>query len=129
MRGTRAGEPSAGRCARDAYGLGATLAWTLLDLGHLRAQVAAAGALEETEGALATFTRSQRETDALRGAALAADQAAELARARFGAGRSDFLAVLDAEREQLAARERLVLASTGSATARVVVYRALAGGW
>ncbi len=127
------------------YSLGATLAWTLLDFGRLRAQVGAAdaradaavasyektvlGALEETEGALATFTRSQRETDALYGAARAADQAAELARARFGAGRSDFLAVLDAEREQLAARDRLALSSTGSATALVTVYRALAGGW
>lgn len=40
-------------------------------------------ALEETEGALAAYTRSQRETDAF-GAARAADQAAELARALRG---------------------------------------------
>jgi multidrug efflux system outer membrane protein len=127
------------------YSLGASLVWTVLDFGRLRAQLGAAsargdaavaayektvlGALEETEGALAAFTRSQRETDALYGAARAAGQAAELARARFGAGRSDFLAVLDAEREQLAARDRLAQSVTGSATALVAVYRALAGGW
>jgi outer membrane protein TolC len=37
------------------------------------------------------------------------------------------LAVLDAEREQLALRARLAQSSTGSATALVGVYRALAG--
>lgn len=139
---------SAGDLVRNesyVYNLGATLAWTLLDFGRLRAQVAAAsargdaavaayektvlGALEETEGALATFTRSQQETDSLRRAAQSAAAAAELSRLRFGAGRSDFLAVLDAERELLAARERLALSSTASATSLVAVYKALAGGW
>lgn len=134
-----------GSSASFAYNLGASLLWTLLDFGRNRAQIAAAsargeaavvayekavlGALEETEGALAAYTRTQRQTESLFGAAQSASKAAELARARFDAGSSDFLAVLDAERELLAARERLAQANTAGATSLVAVYKSLAGGW
>ena len=127
------------------FGLGASLAWSLVDFGRRRAQIEAAsargaaavatyektvlGALEETEGALATYTRAQRRTDSLYGAARSADSAVELARLRFRAGSSDLLAVLDAERESLAARDRLAQATTAGATSLVAVYKALAGGW
>jgi multidrug efflux system outer membrane protein len=37
--------------------------------------------------------------------------------------------VLDAERESLAARDRLAQATTDGATSLVAVYKALAGGW
>jgi multidrug efflux system outer membrane protein len=128
-----------------AFNLGATLVWSLVDFGRTRALVAAAsargaaamaayektvlGALEETEGALAAYTRAQRRTENLYHAARSAGSAAELARARFNAGSSDLLAVLDAERESLAARDRLAQATTASATSLVAVYKALAGGW
>jgi multidrug efflux system outer membrane protein len=128
-----------------AFNLGATLAWSLVDFGRRRALVAAASArgeqamaayektvleaLEETEGALAAYTRAQRRTESLYGAARSAGSAAELARARFFAGSSDLLAVLDAERESLAARDRLAQATTDGATSLVAVYKALAGGW
>ncbi|WP_157265555.1 efflux transporter outer membrane subunit [Azohydromonas aeria] len=127
------------------YNLGASLLWTLLDFGRLRAQVAAAdarseqalrayeatvlGALEETEGALAGYSRSQQQAQLLFDAARAAEAASTIARARFEAGSSDFLAVLDAEREQLAARDRLAQSQAGAATALVAVFKALAGGW
>ena len=134
-----------GKSAAFVYNLGASLLWTLLDFGRNRAQIAAAsargeaaviayekavlGALEETEGALAAYTRNQRQTESLFGAAQSANKAAEIARARFGAGTSDFLAVIDAERELLAARDRLALAQTNGATSLVAVYKSLAGGW
>ena len=128
-----------------AFNLGATLVWSLVDFGRRRALVATAsargaaamaayektvlGALEETEGALAAYTRAQRRTESLYQAARSAGSAAELARVRFNAGSSDLLAVLDAERESLAARDRLAQAITASATSLVAVYKALAGGW
>ena len=128
-----------------AYNLGATLVWSLVDFGRRRAQVAAAsargaaamatyektvlGALEETEGALAAYTRAQRRTESLHAAARSSGSAAELARLRFSAGSSDLLAVLDAERESLAARDQLAQATAASATSLVAVYKALAGGW
>lgn len=133
-----------GNSAAFVYNLGASLAWTVFDGGAGDARVDAAQArhlgaviayeravllaLEETEGALAAYTRNQRQGDSLFAAAMAADRAAEIARGRFSVGVSDFLAVLDAERERLAARDRLAQAQTASAVAVVGVYRALAGG-
>ena len=127
------------------WNLGASLVWTLFDGGALRARLASAtaggdaavasyektvlAALEDTEGALVGYTRAQQQVELLFGAATSAGKAAELARARFGAGTSDFLAVLDAERELLSARDRLVRAQAGAADGLVGVYRALAGGW
>jgi len=128
-----------------AYNLGAQLVWNLLDFGRIKAQIAAAdarneaamlgyeravlAALEETEGALAGYTRSQQQAQHLFEAARAAEKAALIARERFGVGVSDFLAVLDAERELLAARDRLAQSQTAAATSLVGVYKALAGGW
>lgn len=133
------------KSASFVYNLGGSLLWTLLDFGRNRAQIAAASArgeaaviayekavlsaLEETEGALAAYTRTQRQTESLFGAAQSASKAADIARARFGVGTSDFLAVLDAERELLAARDRLAQAQTAGATSLVAVYKSLAGGW
>lgn len=128
-----------------AYNLGAQLIWNLLDFGRIRAQIAAAdarsdaalasyertvlNALEETEGALASYTRSQQQAQYLFDAARSAEKAALIARERFGVGVSDFLAVLDAERELLSARDRLAQSQTAAATSLVGVYKALAGGW
>ncbi len=128
-----------------AYNLGASLAWSLIDFGRNRQLIAAASArgeaavvsyenvvltaLEETEGALARYTRTQRQTERLYDAAQAAGKAAEIARARFDAGAVDFLAVLDAERERLSASDQLAQAQTAAATSVVAVYKALAGGW
>jgi outer membrane protein, multidrug efflux system len=127
------------------FNLGAQLLWSLVDNGQRQAQVGAAAAriegaqaafdkavltaLEDTEGALVTYSRAQLQTERLFTAANAASRAAQIARARFDAGVSDFFTVLDAERELLAAQDRLASAQTQAATALVGVYRALAGGW
>ncbi len=125
--------------------LGASLFWALVDNGQRQAQVGAASAreqaaqasfdktvlqaLEETESSLVTHTRLQQQTELLFLASQSAKRAAEIARARFAVGSSDFLAVLDAERELLSSQDRLAQAQTGAATSLVAVYRALAGGW
>ncbi len=125
--------------------LGANVLWALIDNGQRRAQVSAADArrdaalaqfdqavlvaLEETEGALINYTRSQQRTESLFAAAKAAEGAAKIARARLDAGSIDFLVVLDAERQLLQARDLLAQGQTQAATALVGVYRALAGGW
>jgi multidrug efflux system outer membrane protein len=48
---------------------------------------------------------------------------------RYESGVTDFLAVLDAEREALSTQDQLAQARTETATALVSVYRALGGGW
>ncbi len=127
------------------YNLGAWLLQGVIDQGAGRAQVSAAdarrdaalaqfdqallAALEETEGSLAAYTRAQQRSDALMRSGAAAEKAALLALARFEAGASDFLVLLDAQREALQARDRLAQAQTAAATSLVAVYKALAGGW
>jgi outer membrane protein, multidrug efflux system len=125
--------------------LGANLLWAVIDNGQRRSQIEAAdarregavaqfdqavlAALEETEGALVNYTRSQQRTENLFAAAKASEAAAKIARARLDAGTIDFLVVLDAERQLLQARDLLAQGQTQAATALVGVYRALAGGW
>jgi outer membrane protein, multidrug efflux system len=62
-------------------------------------------------------------------AATSAQEAAQLVRLRFDSGVTDFLIVLDAEREVLSNRDQLAQAQTDTATALVSVYRALGRGW
>jgi len=134
-----------GKGASYAYNLGAQLAWNVLDFGRIRANIAASdaradaavanyeravlAALEETEGAFINYTRSQQQAALLYDAVVASEQAAVIARERFAVGSTDFLVVLDAERELLSARDRLAQAQSGAAGSLVVVYKALAGGW
>lgn len=129
----------------EQFAIGAGLSWPLLDFGRVRSRIAASEArgqqalaryeqtvavvLEETEGALAQFTRTTQQTARLASAARNTEEATRLARLRFDAGVVDFLTVLDAERQTLAARDALVLAQTQVATSLVGVYRALGGGW
>ncbi|EWS58803.1 Toluene efflux pump outer membrane protein TtgI precursor [Methylibium sp. T29-B] len=134
-----------GRSESAIYSLGAGLSWSVLDFGRVRSRIAAsearaqaslasyeqtvATALEETEGALTQFTRNAQRAERLDRAARSAEEAAGLARLRYDAGVTDFLVVLDAEREVLASRDQLVQAQVATATALVSVYRALGGGW
>ena len=127
------------------YSIGAGISWTLLDFGRVRARIKAseartlqalasyeqtlATALEETEGSFAQFSRNAQRRESLARAERSASEAARLARLRYEAGVTDFLAVLDADRELLAARDALAQADTANATSLVAVYRALGGGW
>lgn len=134
-----------GNAGNDSYSFGPRLDWAFLDLGRVRERIVqsragAAGALasyeqtvlralEETEGALVRYDRLVARTSLLEHAAVESATAARLARRRFDGGVADFLTVLDAERTQLEADDRLVRARTETATALVAVYKALGGGW
>ncbi len=87
------------------------------------------GALEDTEGALISYGRSQSRREALQIAAAASDKAADLARKRFEGGLIDFLEVLDAERTALSAELLLSQSRTDAATSLIAVYKALGAGW
>jgi outer membrane protein, multidrug efflux system len=64
-----------------------------------------ATALEETEDAFSGYTRNAQRAERLLAAATSAQEAAQLARLRFDSGVTDFLIVLDAEREVLSNRD------------------------
>jgi multidrug efflux system outer membrane protein len=128
-----------------SYVIGPGITWAAFDLGRVQAQVAQAharndvafatyektvlGALEETENALVTHARARDSLTHVEAAAEASATAARLARTRYEGGYVDFLEVLDAERTQLEAEDRLAQSRTETATSLIAVYKALGGGW
>ena len=129
----------------DSYSFGPAITWAALDLGRVRARLHAAQAradgslafyektvltaLEETERALVEFGKDQTRRDYLAAAAHAAEEAVTLATQRYDSGVTDFLAVLDAQRTQLATQQQLAQGQTRTALALIAVYKALGGGW
>ncbi len=127
------------------FSVGPSISWAAFDLGRVRARIntakaqtdqalaayqsAVLGALEDTEGALISYGRSQSRREALQIAAAASDKAADLARKRFEGGLIDFLEVLDAERTALSAELLLSQSRTDTATSLIAVYKALGAGW
>ncbi|MGY8903954.1 MAG: efflux transporter outer membrane subunit [Burkholderiales bacterium] len=124
-------------------GLGVT--WTPFDLGTLRARIKAsearaaqslaryeqtvAVAMEETEVAFSDFSNAAQQARQLGAAQRSAQEAAKLSQLRFDAGVSDFLVVLDAQRQALASQDQLLQAQMAQAVGLVNVYRVLGGGW
>jgi multidrug efflux system outer membrane protein len=127
------------------WSFGPSITWAAFDLGRVRARISSAkaqtdaafagyqgavlGALEDTEGALIGYGRSQSRRESLRVAAAASDKAADLAHKRFEGGLIDFLEVLDAERTALSAELLLSQSRTDAATSLIAVYKALGAGW
>ncbi len=121
------------------------ITWTVLDLGRIRARIAAGEAradaalaayeqtvlraLEETESALLAYGKLQDRLRHLVEQAQAATDAARLARVLFEEGAADYLSVLDAERSRFSAESAVATAQTDLHLALVAVYKALGGGW
>ena len=134
-----------GKTGSDTYTVGPGISWAAFDLGRVTTRIKIAhaqtdadlaayeasvlGALEETEGALVTYGRAQSRRDLLTQAARASERAADLARQRFRGGLTDFVNVLEAERDALAVQDSLAQSHTQTATSLVAVYKALGGGW
>ena len=119
--------------------------WSFLDVGRVRARIAASQAdaagrlaqyqqtvllaLEDTENALVRYAKTRDEDEQLERAAHDSEQAAALARTRYRAGAIELYEVLDAEHNVLIAQYAFVDSRMRSATAAVSLYQALAGGW
>jgi multidrug efflux system outer membrane protein len=134
-----------GTVSSQTYSVGPSITWAAFDLGRVRAQIhiaraqtdiafagyeaAVLNALEDTENSLVSYGESQRREATLERAATESTKAARLARQRFEGGLSDFLSVLQAERDALAAEDSLAQGRTQTATSLIAVYKALGGGW
>ncbi len=119
--------------------------WSFLDIGRVRARIAASDAdaagelaryqqtvmlaLEDTENALVRYGHARVEDGHLERASRASANAARLAQVRFDAGATDLFEVLDAQRTQLQAQDAFADARTRSVTGAIAVYKAMAGGW
>jgi len=106
------------------------------DLAEARRREALAGyvsaalaAFSEVEGALATERFLTRQVRALEDASREARQAEELSEERYVAGLTRYLALLESQRQALAARSELISARRGRLDARVDLHLALGGGF
>ncbi|HYD13091.1 MAG TPA: TolC family protein [Allosphingosinicella sp.] len=125
--------------------LGPLISWSFTDQEAVRARIRAAEAssdaalarfdgtvltaLQETETALSAYRHELDRRTALTAARDAAARAAELERLRLREGRSDSLAVLDAERTLAAAEAALAESDARVVTVQIDLFRALGGGW
>ncbi|MEQ9570363.1 MAG: TolC family protein [Longimicrobiales bacterium] len=126
------------------YAVGPVISWPLLDLGRVKSGVDRARADEaeaearyeyallsaraEVATAEEAYRRAYERLGHLEAAAEASARATDLARLRFAEGAGDFLEVLDAERRQLEAEDRLSDGRTSATNALVGVVRALGVG-
>ena len=85
--------------------------------------------LEETENALVAYGHEKDRQEKLVAAVEASRQATMLANELYTRGLSDFLSVLDAQRQQLASEDDLAQSDTAVLTNLVALYKALGGGW
>ncbi|MGA2793433.1 MAG: efflux transporter outer membrane subunit [Roseiarcus sp.] len=125
--------------------LGPAVYWPLLDFGALDARIEIADlqthellagykqailtAVRQVDDADASYRAQQESLRSLDRALAAARQATQLATERYDRGLTDFLNVLDAEREEFDLEQRHVLARQAAADALVALYKALGGGW
>lgn len=134
-----------GDASSETYVFGPSIRWAAFDLGRVRQQIkqreAAADvalaryeqtvlqALEETDASLTNYSKALVKQQHLEQSAESSLEAASLARVRFENGATDFLTVLDAERNALQAEDALAQSETQTATALLAMYKALGGGF
>jgi len=126
-----------------SFGPGAV--WPLLDFGALDAQVDIAGlaahaslvnyrktlltAVQQVDTALDAYEAQRQRMDELSVALSAAQRAVDLATARYNRGLTDFLNVVDAERQFYDLQEQYARAQVDQGEQFVELYKSLGGGW
>ncbi|MGE8498027.1 MAG: efflux transporter outer membrane subunit [Pseudomonas sp.] len=134
-----------GSSAARAWGVAPSITWAAFDLGSVRARLRGAEAeadgalaqyeqqvllaLEESENAFSDYAKQQQRLLALVRQSEASRAAAQQAAVRYREGTVDFLVLLDAERERLAAEDSQALAEIDLYRGIVAIYKALGGGW
>ena len=86
-------------------------------------------ALEETEDALVNYSQEQNRRERLESAVRSNEEAVQLSSETYRAGLTDFLSVLDAQRELYANEDLLAQSRTTQALDLIALYKALGGGW
>lgn len=134
-----------GSSAAEAWGLAPSISWAAFDMGSVRARLRGAEAdadgalaayeqqvllaLEESENAFSDYARAQQRLLSLLRQSGASRAAARQAEIRYREGTVDFLVLLDAERERLAAEDAQAQAEIDVYRGVVALYKALGGGW
>lgn len=127
------------------WSVGPAVYWPLLDFGSLDAAVDVADlaaherlvgyrrtvvdAVRDADTAISNFAAEQERLKNLDAAMLASERAVSLASQRYDRGLSDFLNVVDAERQEYNLEAEYTATQQGAADAFVNLYQALGGGW
>jgi NodT family efflux transporter outer membrane factor (OMF) lipoprotein len=125
--------------------IGPGVYWPLLDFGALDAQIEIADlttreqltaykqsiltAVQQVDDATVSFRAQQESLLSLDRALAAAKLSTTLASDRYDGGLTDYLNVLDAERQQFDLRQQYVSAQQIEGESLVGLYKALGGGW
>jgi NodT family efflux transporter outer membrane factor (OMF) lipoprotein len=86
-------------------------------------------AVQQVDDAIASYTAAQQRLRDLNRAISAARQSTKLATERYDRGLTDYLNVLDAERQQFDLEEQYVATQQTAAEELITLYKALGGGW
>jgi outer membrane protein TolC len=121
------------------------MSWPLLDFGRVRSRVNVETAIEEqaaaawertvlnslreVEDALVDFSREQTRRTSLAGATDSNRRATDLATVLYERGNTDFLTVLQAQRDLFVTESLLVDSDRAVAADLIALYKALGGGW
>lgn len=127
------------------WSVGPAALWPLLDFGALDAQVKIAdfkarallasyrrtieNAMQEVDTAASAYSAQQASFGSLQEALAASARAVTLAQQRYDRGLTDFLNVVDAERQQYALEDQYARTQVEALTQLITLYRALGGGW
>ena len=127
------------------WSFGPGVIWPLLDFGALDAQVDIAdlsakavllnyrrtviGAVRDVDSALIGFRAEQSRLTSLGDGVVAAERALTLATQRYDRGLTQFLDVVDAERQLYDLERQYVTSQVGEGEQFVALYRNLGGGW
>jgi outer membrane protein TolC len=124
---------------------GPAVYWPLLDFGTLDAiadiaelraheslvsyKQAILTAVQQVDDSVASYGAEQDRLKNLDRATAAARQATKLATDRYNRGLTDYLNVLDAERQEFELEEEYVVSQQNAAKQLIALYKALGGGW
>jgi NodT family efflux transporter outer membrane factor (OMF) lipoprotein len=127
------------------WAFGPTVYWPVLDFGALDALVSVAdlqaherlvsyrktviNAVQDADTAISNFNAQQARLTDLAEAMTASERAVSLAQQRYERGLTDFLNVVDAERQQYNLEDEYTAAQQSAADAFIYLYKALGGGW
>ncbi len=129
----------------DYFGVGPTLSLPVFTGGRIRSNVEIQNArvrqtaaiykstilraFEETENALVAYANEQDRRDRLEATVRSDETSFDLANVQYKAGLTDFLTVLDAQRQMYTNQDLLAQSQTSVTTNLIALYRALGGGW
>lgn len=127
------------------YSVGPAVNWRIFDAGRIQANIRVQDAreqealatyqstvlrsLEDVENALVGYAQERQRWEALHRAVDANQRAVDLATQLYTKGLTDFLNVLESQRNLFASQDQLAQSEHNLASDVVALYKALGGGW